>query len=272
MPGYGVAGSDEVFQFTPSATGAFTFTVQAGFDPTLYIVTDCADITNSCVQAVETGANSEVLSVYLQQGVTYFFVVDYWSNLNNDGGPYALNVEQTCVSNCVGKQCGDDGCGGSCGACLEGEGCLNGYCAPATQGDSCAAPFDINLEAGYFVAEASTDAATDQVNPNGGCPESTLGFAAGDHIYTFFPLETATYLITLTATEPNKDLALYVGTNCEDIGSTCLAVSDTSDGQTSATETLELTLTESQGYSIIVDGWKDQLLYEGDYVLTVLKL
>ena len=26
-----------------------------------------------------------------------------WSNVSNDGGPYALNAEQTCVSDCVGN-------------------------------------------------------------------------------------------------------------------------------------------------------------------------
>jgi len=38
----------------------------------------------------------------------------------NDGWFY---VVPTCVSNCVGKSCGDNGCGGSCGSCLEGFRC-----------------------------------------------------------------------------------------------------------------------------------------------------
>ncbi|MCB9738975.1 MAG: hypothetical protein H6747_06890, partial [Deltaproteobacteria bacterium] len=32
-----------------------------------------------------------------------------------------------CVGNCQGKQCGDDGCGGSCGSCAAGTICKNGF-------------------------------------------------------------------------------------------------------------------------------------------------
>ncbi len=38
----------------------------------------------------------------------------------NDGWFY---VAPTCVPNCAGKTCGDDGCDGSCGSCLEGFRC-----------------------------------------------------------------------------------------------------------------------------------------------------
>ncbi len=35
----------------------------------------------------------------------------------------------TCISNCAGKNCGSDGCGGSCGACSTGYSCqINGTC------------------------------------------------------------------------------------------------------------------------------------------------
>lgn len=33
-----------------------------------------------------------------------------------------------CTSNCYGKQCGADGCGGSCGNCAGGQTCTNGQC------------------------------------------------------------------------------------------------------------------------------------------------
>ena len=39
------------------------------------------------------------------------------------------NCNGTCSANCVGKQCGDDGCGGSCGLCPEGQNCQNGICS-----------------------------------------------------------------------------------------------------------------------------------------------
>jgi hypothetical protein len=38
-----------------------------------------------------------------------------------------FNGQCQCVMDCTGKQCGDDGCGGSCGTC-DGGTCTNGFC------------------------------------------------------------------------------------------------------------------------------------------------
>lgn len=45
----------------------------------------------------------------------------------------------SCVPSCAGKECGDDGCGGSCGTCPPGLGCVAGICqcVPQCQGKSC---------------------------------------------------------------------------------------------------------------------------------------
>ena len=45
-----------------------------------------------------------------------------------------------CVPQCEGMACGDDGCGGSCGACQQGESCQGGACTgctPACDGKAC---------------------------------------------------------------------------------------------------------------------------------------
>jgi hypothetical protein len=44
-----------------------------------------------------------------------------------------------CAASCAGKQCGDDGCGGSCGQCPAGDVCENGHCScvPACVGKEC---------------------------------------------------------------------------------------------------------------------------------------
>jgi len=39
---------------------------------------------------------------------------------------------KTCTPNCTGKQCGDDGCGGSCGICSAGYTCQNWTCVNNT--------------------------------------------------------------------------------------------------------------------------------------------
>ena len=47
-----------------------------------------------------------------------------------------------CSPSCAGKECGDDGCGGSCGKCGTKENCENGKCSTVSQrgranGDEC---------------------------------------------------------------------------------------------------------------------------------------
>ena len=45
-----------------------------------------------------------------------------------------------CVPNCAGKQCGSDGCGGSCGTCATNQACSNAnqcVCVPQCNGKSC---------------------------------------------------------------------------------------------------------------------------------------
>ena len=42
-----------------------------------------------------------------------------------------------CQPSCSGKQCGDDGCGGSCGGCADGAACNGGQCVAALCGGHC---------------------------------------------------------------------------------------------------------------------------------------
>ncbi len=41
-----------------------------------------------------------------------------------------INGACICLPFCIGKECGDDGCGGSCGTCDDGLACTNGICLP----------------------------------------------------------------------------------------------------------------------------------------------
>lgn len=73
---------------------------------------------------------------------------------------YVCSGEETCVSclpNCDGRDCGDDGCGGSCGTCPDGSGCLrNGTCAilcPGGLGDEAVAPC---VESGCLESRCAT--------------------------------------------------------------------------------------------------------------------
>jgi MYXO-CTERM domain-containing protein len=42
---------------------------------------------------------------------------------------------EPCIGNCFNKECGSDGCDGTCGLCAEDESCTEGLCLPAADGD-----------------------------------------------------------------------------------------------------------------------------------------
>ena len=57
-------------------------------------------------------------------------------------GVFPLQCPGSCVPDCSGKTCGDDGCGGSCGTCeigslCEAGQCVEGPCEPSCQGKDC---------------------------------------------------------------------------------------------------------------------------------------
>ncbi len=53
----------------------------------------------------------------------------------------AGQCEPACVGSCTGRECGDDGCGNDCGQCAEFETCLDGACKSLTCGP-CETPAD----------------------------------------------------------------------------------------------------------------------------------
>ena len=60
------------------------------------------------------------------------------AEVHADGGGDA-EVDAGCVQDCGGKECGEDGCGGSCGDCAENDPCTSvcedGECVPSEVGD-----------------------------------------------------------------------------------------------------------------------------------------
>ncbi|HEY1960685.1 MAG TPA: polysaccharide deacetylase family protein [Polyangiaceae bacterium] len=49
-----------------------------------------------------------------------------------------VDATEACAPNCAGRQCGSDGCGGTCGTCTGGTTCSNGACV---SGGGCVAPW-----------------------------------------------------------------------------------------------------------------------------------
>lgn len=83
------------------------------------------------------------IATMLQPG-TYFLIADGYNG--QQVGPFTLSVRfvRDCVPQCDGKYCGDDGCGGSCGACPSGQlcspstsRCAAAQCTPDCRGRQC---------------------------------------------------------------------------------------------------------------------------------------
>ncbi|MGI9020519.1 MAG: hypothetical protein ACR2G3_07410 [Solirubrobacterales bacterium] len=57
----------------------------------------------------------------------------------NEGTGLVCQCGSCCTPNCAGKECGDDGCGGSCGSCGSGQVCQSGQCqcAPSCAPGAC---------------------------------------------------------------------------------------------------------------------------------------
>ncbi|MFT7623861.1 MAG: hypothetical protein ACI9WU_003046, partial [Myxococcota bacterium] len=134
--GWGKAARDHVYRFQPNVSGVYTIDLAANFDSSLFIVTECDDIDDSCVAAdEEPGSEDEQIVVSLNVNVNYFIIVDGWSNdVAFFAGTYALTVSEPCIPACGGAVCGSDGCGGICGQCAGGEICSNGACLEALTG------------------------------------------------------------------------------------------------------------------------------------------
>jgi hypothetical protein len=73
------------------------------------------------------------------------------------GDDPAVPPSDACVADCLGRECGDDGCGGVCGACDDGETCESGLCVAPSCGDlfpTCLAACAVRADCGVTGAAA----------------------------------------------------------------------------------------------------------------------
>ncbi len=110
-------------------------------------------------------------------------------------GAFTNCYEPTCTPDCTNAECGDDGCGGSCGSCAPGEACTGGLCLPAA------------------------DCVVDDAEPDesGGEPALTPGVAlyrsicpAGDVDYAAFSLAVADDIVLETSGGGGGDTLLML--------------------------------------------------------------
>jgi|GEM_PF-1416032 len=255
--GYGGGAGELVYSFTPAETAYYDIaTSGSSFDLAIYIVTDCSDLANSCLDSSDPGSLDGIL---LDAGTEYFVVVDGYSS---GEGAYTLDIDVDCVPDCGTKTCGTDGCGGQCGGgCAAGDLCDNGTCV-AEAGDTCQDAIVIDPAALPYEVVGDSSTATD-VYATGGetCSTSTFNYGNGaaERVHVFTPDTTAVYSITLQ--DDGWDETLWVTTDCTTIDeTTCIDLSDPGN--------LELLLEAGTAYYIMADGYNSSD-DAGGYVLTV---
>ena len=87
----GKGGKDQAYVFVPPLSGTYTFELDATFDSVIYMVSDCSDIDGTCVGAEES-FGTETLVALLKGGLTYYIIVDGYSNSWDYSGPYTLSL------------------------------------------------------------------------------------------------------------------------------------------------------------------------------------
>lgn len=127
------------------------------------------------------------------------------------------NLGAACMPMCTGRMCGDDGCGGSCGTCNPGEGCVDwtcmstGPCGGVSGTWTIACPdggagCDPDPGCGVSAYSASLWIAPD-VALSGG------SFVEGDRTYTFDPTScTLSYVLDSTCGSVSGSFSLSDGT------------------------------------------------------------
>ncbi len=100
--------------------------------------------------------------------------------------PTAQLFPASCTPSCSSKQCGSDGCGGSCGSCASGQSCDAGgqcvsstpSCTPACSGKQCGSD-GCGGSCGSCASGQSCDAGGQCVSPTPGCTPSCSGKQCG---------------------------------------------------------------------------------------------
>ena len=90
--GYSANGTDVVYSVTLAAGETLDASLLGSHDTSLYVVSDCTDVTASCLAGDDTfGSNPEVVTYTSMAGETVFLIVDGYSG----SGTYDLTVTLT---------------------------------------------------------------------------------------------------------------------------------------------------------------------------------
>ncbi len=96
-------------------------------------------------------------------------------------------VEEACTfTACEGKQCGDDGCGGTCGSCIDEAPCIDGQCCTPSCTDKCSGADD---GCGGVCAQTQCDGCC----ANGECKKGNSVLACGSQSQECQACDLGTY-------------------------------------------------------------------------------
>ncbi len=280
-PGFAFAmgfGSDDVaFAVDAPTTGRYVATLSGTYDAALFVTTDCDDIPGTCLGADRRPSASDRVTFDLAAGERAFVIVDGVTNSSNRAGFFGLTID-ACVPDCANHDCGDDGCGGSCGACGAGSHCADTSscepipyvceggqtCVETTPGDRCETPITIETLP-FETSDGTFNYTPDYGFSPGACPgiDGGWGRGASDVAYAFSAPETGLYHFQLQ-TGTNFDATLYLVEDCEDIDGSCIAGDDRTKNDFVWRE-----FEAGDEAFVIVDGWTNFSEHAGSYSLNV---
>jgi hypothetical protein len=253
---------DVCFEWTPIVSGTYEFSTcgsQADFDTVLSLHNistneelTCNDDVTSC-----TTEKKSLFSYGVTGGTTYKIILDGY--YGGDHGDYDLNITASggCTPDCTGKNCGDDGCGGSCGTCSGGQVCNSGVCE-----DPPASGCTVISGAGTYTGD-TTGESNDYSGTGSDCDDNHGD--APDVCYQWTPTVSGEHNLSLCNSGTFYDTILMVWNTdsssqliCNDDGPGC------SDYQSST----DFNAVAGTTYIIVVDGFREARFGEFDLVIT----
>jgi hypothetical protein len=277
----GAGSNDEVYSFTAPETALYDLTLEADFDSVIYVTTDCAGYQSTCffeealgyLQWVATTGGcstgdscvgmslpegDEPLKVEMEEGTTYYVIVDGSAGLSNFAGDYTLTIEKACVPQCEDKECGDDGCGEPCGTCPDGFECSEEFtCVDKTNqdGNTCGTAWQVGAMPFLGTGDTTDDA---DIYPTNQCvPGDVPG--SKDEVWRFTAPKTGVFVFSVKP-DPPFETVYSITKGCSNLQFECVVGTQA--------ETISETLEEGVTYFVIVDSNEDGS-QEGTYVLEI---
>ena len=152
---FGSATGEAVYSFTPTLTGLYDIYVTGSFDLGLTLTTDCNFAGGTCF-ASERGllSDGERIVAQLTEGVTYFIIVDGWSNSSaSNTGTFTITAKFAVAAEvetlCENRNdedtdgdvdCADADCAFNLAACTEVGKCTDGIDNDADSLTDCSDP------------------------------------------------------------------------------------------------------------------------------------